>query len=51
VGPHIKNRYHEVTYRKGKPLAAHLYLPRELGAKAARRKTLGTVSELTTTIT
>lgn len=32
----MKQRYLEVTYRKGKPLAAYLYLPREVGARAAR---------------
>ena len=37
----MKNRYLEVTYRKGKPLAAYLYLPRELGAKAARTEDAG----------
>lgn len=34
----MKQRYLEVTYRKGKPLAAYLYLPREVGARAARTK-------------
>ncbi len=32
----MKHRYLEVTFRRGKPLAAYLYLPREPGAKAAR---------------
>lgn len=32
----MKARYLEVTYRKGKPLAAYLYLPREVGARPAR---------------
>jgi hypothetical protein len=32
----MKHRYLEVTFRKGKPLAAYLYLPRPAGAKAAR---------------
>jgi len=32
----MKQRYLEVTFRKGKPLAAYLYLPRAAGAKAAR---------------
>jgi hypothetical protein len=32
----MKHRYLEVTFRKGKPLAAYLYLPRPLGAKVAR---------------
>jgi len=32
----MKHRYLEVTFRRGKPLAAYLYLPRGVGAKAAR---------------
>lgn len=32
----MRQRYLEVTYRKGKPLAAYLYLPREVGARSAR---------------
>jgi hypothetical protein len=32
----MKHRYLEVTFRKGRPLAAYLYLPREVGAKSAR---------------
>lgn len=32
----MKQRYLEVTYRKGKPFAAYLYLPRPTGARAAR---------------
>ncbi|MGH7550512.1 MAG: hypothetical protein ACREK3_07115 [Gemmatimonadota bacterium] len=32
----MKARYLEVTYRKGKPLAAYLYLPREPGVKSVR---------------
>ncbi|WDT74361.1 MAG: DUF2283 domain-containing protein [Candidatus Manganitrophus sp.] len=32
----MKERYLEVTFRKGKPLAAYLYLPREVGIKSAR---------------
>ena len=32
----MKDRYLEVTYRKGKPLAAYLYLPRSVGAKSTR---------------
>ena len=31
-----KGRYLEVIYRKGKPLAAYLYLPRRDGDTAAR---------------
>jgi hypothetical protein len=32
----MSHRYLEITFRKGKPLAAYLYLPRPAGAKAAR---------------
>lgn len=32
----MRGRYLEVTYRKGKPLAAYLYLPRPAGVKSAR---------------
>jgi hypothetical protein len=32
----MKNRYLEVTFRKGKPFAAYLYLPRVNGACVAR---------------
>jgi hypothetical protein len=32
----MKQRYLEVTFRRGKPLAAYLYLPRAPSAKAAR---------------
>jgi hypothetical protein len=32
----MKERYLEVTYRRGKPIAGYLYLPREIGAKSAR---------------
>lgn len=32
----MRERYLEVTFRKGKPLAAYLYLPRTEGAKSAR---------------
>ncbi len=32
----MRDRYLEVTYRKGKPLAAYLHLPHDVGAKAAR---------------
>ncbi len=30
----MKDRYLEITFRKGKPLAAYLYLTREHGAKS-----------------
>ncbi len=32
----MKDRYLEVTFRKGKPLAAYLYLPRRVGVKSVR---------------
>ena len=32
----MKERYLEVTFRKGKPIAAYLYLPRRPGSKSAR---------------
>lgn len=32
----MKRAYLEVSFRKGKPIAAYLYLPRPLGAKAVR---------------
>lgn len=37
----MKHRYLEVTFRRGKPLAAYLYLPRSAGAKAARTMDAG----------
>ena len=32
----MKRRYLEVTFRKGKPLAAYLYLPRPTGVRITR---------------
>lgn len=32
----MRARYLEVTFRKGQPLAAYLYLPREPGARSPR---------------
>ncbi len=32
----MRQRYLEVTFRKGKPLAAYLYLPRSAGVKSAQ---------------
>jgi hypothetical protein len=32
----MNQRYLQVTYRNGQPLAAYLYLPRNVGDKAAR---------------
>jgi uncharacterized protein YuzE len=32
----MNERYLEVTYRKGRPLAAYMYLPRRAGDKCAR---------------
>ena len=37
----MKHRYLEVTYRKGKPVAAYLYLPREVGATSAKTEDAG----------
>jgi uncharacterized protein YuzE len=37
----MKHRYLEVTFRRGKPFAAYLYLPREPGSKAARTADAG----------
>jgi uncharacterized protein YuzE len=37
----MRHRYLEVTFRKGKPLAAYLYLPRPAGAKVARTSNAG----------
>jgi hypothetical protein len=34
----MKEQYLEVTFRKGKPLAAYYYLPRQPGAKSCRTK-------------
>ena len=33
-------RYLEVTFRKGKPFAAYLYLPREVGLKSVRTESV-----------
>jgi len=32
----MKSKYLEITYRKGKVMAAYLYLPREVGEKSLR---------------
>ena len=32
----MQERYVEITFRKGKPLAAYVYLPRRVGVKSAR---------------
>ena len=32
----MQERYVEITFRKGKPLAAYVYLPRRPGVKSAR---------------
>lgn len=37
----MKDRYLEVTFRKGEPLAAYLYLPRDPGAKSVRTEKAG----------
>lgn len=38
----MKQRYLEVTYRNGKPMAAYLHLPRRDGDTAARTDEAGT---------
>lgn len=37
----MKRSYLEVTFRKGKPLAAYLYLPRRPGDRSVRVETAG----------
>lgn len=37
----MRQRYLEVTFRKGKPLAAYLYLPRANGARVAQTRDEG----------
>ncbi len=37
----MKDRYLEVTYRHGKPLAGYLYLPRKAGDSSARVVSFG----------
>ncbi len=37
----MKGHYLEVTFRKGKPLAAYLYLPRQTEAKSVRTESVG----------
>jgi len=37
----MRDRYLEITFRKGKMLAAYLYLPRVIGAKSARTEEVG----------
>lgn len=37
----MKDRYLEITYRNGKPLAAYLYLQRKIGVKSSRTKKIG----------
>ena len=32
----MQERYVEVTFRKGKPLAAYVYLPRRAGVKSTQ---------------
>jgi hypothetical protein len=39
----MKDRYLEVTFREGTPLAAYLYLPRNSGAKSCRSQPAGQV--------
>ena len=37
----MRHRYLEITYRRGKAIAAYLYLPRQLGAKSVRTEDAG----------
>jgi len=37
----MRQRYLEVTFRNGRPLAAYLYLPRPTGARAVRTSDAG----------
>jgi hypothetical protein len=37
----MQDRYLEITFRKGKPLAAYLYLARESGARSAKSEAAG----------
>lgn len=37
----MKGRYLEVTFRRGRPVAAYLYLPRKVGEKSARTVPMG----------
>lgn len=37
----MKGRYLEVTFRRGRPVAAYLYLPRNAGEKSAHTAPMG----------
>ena len=37
----MQDRYLEITFRKGKPLAGYLYLAREVGARSSRSEATG----------
>ena len=37
----MKDRYLEVTFRGGKPLAAYIYFPRKASAKSTSTKVIG----------
>lgn len=37
----MKDRYLEITFRRGKPVAAYLYLPRDPGEKSTRTEKAG----------
>ena len=37
----MKERYLEVAFRKGRPLAAYLYLSRKIGARSLRTESVG----------
>jgi uncharacterized protein YuzE len=37
----MNNRYLKITFRKGKPIAAYLHLPRDPGVNSARTEPMG----------
>jgi uncharacterized protein YuzE len=37
----MRDRYLEVTFREGRPLAAYLHLPKKRGARSARTEKVG----------
>ena len=37
----MQNRYLEITFRRGKPLAAYLYLAREPGVRSSKTRPAG----------
>ena len=37
----MRDRYLEITFRRGKPFAAYLYFPRKSGCKSAKTEKVG----------